>query len=272
MNDFEFLSNFAIGQYLPVNSPIHRRDARIKILALLVFLIAITFAPSIPGLLLGIGAILIAFILARIPLRYPLRAWITLAPFLLILTLIQLFMTPSQGSPTVMHVGPLSASLAGVWSGLRLISRFTGYILLINLISAVLSTSEMTHGLEAMLHPFERLGLPSHDLVLVVQVTLRFLPILMLNAERIAKAQASRGAEWGLGSRNPFRRAQQIVPLIVPLFLAALRRAENLALAMDARGYASHKRRTSMVQMRFRSSDEAFLAAVVLSAAAMFII
>jgi energy-coupling factor transport system permease protein len=126
--------------------------------------------------------------------------------------------------------------------------------------------------LASLLRPLTALGLPTHAFVLMVQVSLRFLPLLAQEAERIAKAQASRGAEWGTGRGGLLRRARQALPLIVPLFLTALRRAERLAEAMEARGYHGGQGRTSMVTLRWRAADSvALLVGVGLGAAALLL-
>jgi len=113
----------------------------------------------------------------------------------------------------------------------------------------------MVLGLERLLRPVGRLGLPIQDFVLMIQVALRFLPLLAREAERIAKSQASRGAEWGTGRGGLLRRTRQALPILVPLFLVSLQRAEALAMAMEARGYRSDGRRTSMVALNFRRGD-----------------
>jgi energy-coupling factor transport system permease protein len=140
---------------------------------------------------------------------------------------------------------------------------------LIGLGAASISESELTHGLLSLLSPLTRVGIPAADFVLAVQVSLRYFPLLAQSAERIAKAQASRGADWRPAGWNLVRRAQQIIPLVVPLFITSLRRAENMALAMDARGYGSQPVRTSLVTLRFTPRDALALAAVLALAVVM---
>jgi energy-coupling factor transport system permease protein len=208
--------------------------------------------------------------LARVPLKYALRGLLPPLPFILFLALLQIFLG-IQGNATV----PLASTNVGLellglppwlWSrildALTLLMRFAALILGISLISFCISTTELIHGLTSLLTPLTRLGLPTHDFVLMIQVALHFLPLLAREAEHIAKAQASRGAEWGVKQRqglgrgllNLFKRVRHALPLLVPLFLTALRRAENLALAMEARGYSAAKR-TSIVTLRFQGAD-----------------
>jgi energy-coupling factor transport system permease protein len=139
--------------------------------------------------------------------------------------------------------------------GLILLLRFVALILGLTVASQTLSTSEITHGVESLLSPLKFFRFPVHDLVVILQVSLRFIPLLLQVAERIAKAQASRGAAWQKGKGGLFSRVKLIVPLILPLFLTSLRRAESMALAMDARGYGTQSQRSSLIRYRFGWKD-----------------
>lgn len=260
MHNFEFLRMVNIGQYLPLDSTLHRLDARARILMYLLILMAATFTAQPAGLLFALLVVLILLSIGRIPLNFALRGLLPPLPFLLILAVLQVFVSirPSSALP-LFELGIFKIYASGLISAGMLLLRFCVLILALSLSSFTLSTSEMIHGLESLLTPFSRFGLPVHDLVMVLQVTIRFIPFLAIAAERIAKAQASRGAEWGVRRGNVFQRVRQIVPLIVPLFLTSLRRAETMALAMDARAYGSTPRRTSMHTMHFGWKDAAAL-------------
>ena len=268
MSNFEFSRNLSIGQYLPLNSIIHRLDPRARLLSAIFILGTVTLATHWPGLLAGLAITFIFWALGRIPLKLGLRCLLTPLPFLLILGVLQVFFNPyPDSSPIWFTVFGDKISGIDLLAALTLILRFVVLILGLSLMSFCLSTSELGHGLEALLRPFERFGLPTYDLVMVVQVTLHFLPLLGQTAERIAKAQASRGGDWGSGKGGFIARARQVIPLIVPLFLVSLRRAENLALAMDARGYGGKLHRTSMIELHFRFKDTlAVMIALIASA------
>jgi len=254
--DFEFQRYVTIGQYLATGSPLHRLDPRTRLLSGACLLIAVTAARHLQGLGLALGIALAALLIARVPLNYALRGLLAPLPFILFLAVLQMLIGPQAAdAPALVSLGPLQISMQDVLAGVTIIARFIALILLISLTSAIISTSEFVHGLEALLRPFTALGLPTQDLVLMAQVTLRFLPLLALEAERIAKAQASRGAEWGTGKTGILQRVRQTLPLLVPLFLNSLQRAEALALAMEARGYHSGKGRTSMTELHFRAGD-----------------
>jgi energy-coupling factor transport system permease protein len=265
-SQFEFLRTIPVGQYLPLDSVLHRIDPRARLMGYLLLLGSLTVTQRLEGILLGLVLILAGMVLGRIPLRYALRGLLTPLPFLLILAVLQVFFNPHlPGSPVVIAVGKVVISLADLGIGARLLVRFFALILGLGLASFTLSTSEISSGLNSLLTPLARLKLPVQDFVMMVQVTLRFLPLLAQTAERIAKAQASRGADWN-AKGNLFARVRQILPVIVPLFLISLHRAENMALAMDARAYGSAVVRTSLAQFRFRWKDGLALAATAAAA------
>jgi len=259
MSQFEFMRSLNIGQYLPLGSPIHRLDPRARLLAYFFLLIGLVFTRSGLGLLLGGLATLVLLRLARVPLRFALRGLLGPLPFLLILAVLQVFINaqPDTG-PQFFRIGSLVVGLSDLWLGLLLLGRFFGLILLLSLGSFTLSTGELTLGLGYLLRPLARLGLPAHDFVMMLQVSLRFLPLLAQSAERIAKSQAARGADWDARGGNLLARVRRIIPVVVPLFLVSLRRAENMALAMDARGYGSVELRTSRIALKASLRDWAF--------------
>jgi energy-coupling factor transport system permease protein len=272
MHDFEFLRFVTIGQYLPTGSIIHRLDPRSRLLAGLLLVIGITAAPHWIGLCIALAALVVLLVVARIPIGYALKGIAAPLPFLAFLAVLQILFGPRDAAHLLVVWGPVYLSTASLLNGVLLIARFAALILALSLTSYCISTTEIVRGLDALLAPFTKIGLPTHAFVLMVQVTLRFLPLLAQEAERIAKSQASRGAEWGTGRGGVLRRAQQAFPMLVPLFLTGLQRAENLALAMEARGYQGGKGRTSMVELRFRPADAVALSLVVALSSAIVLI
>lgn len=259
MSDFEFLSSTTIGEYLPTGSIIHRVEPRAKLTAFGVLIIAITFTISPVGVALSLAVVLTGLAAARIPFKYALKSLWTPLPFLLFIALLQVFLTPGSTSTPLVSWWIFHITSEGILSGVLIILRFSALILTISLMTCCISTSEMIQGLQRLLSPINRIGIPTMDFVMVVQVTLRFLPFLAQSAERIAKAQASRGAEWGVKSRGLVARAKQVIPLIIPLFTISLRRAETMAMAMDARGYGVNKNRTSLMEFTFGWRDALFV-------------
>jgi energy-coupling factor transport system permease protein len=256
MSQFEFLRSVNIGQYLPIDSPLHRLDGRTRLVLFTALILATTLVQSPLGLAAALLLILVGLILGKVPLKYALRGLIPPLPFLLVLAVLQVFFNNTANLPPVWwSIGSVKITPGDFGAAGMLLLRFFSLILALSLTTTSLSSSELTNSLGKLLSPLTRLGLPAHDLVLVIQVTLRFIPQLAQSAERIAKAQAARGVDWGGPSGNLIQRTRRIMPMIIPLFLTSLRRAEILALAMDARAYGDSLRRTALVEMHFRWVD-----------------
>lgn len=271
--EFEFLRGLPFGPFIPVDSPVHRLDPRTRILIVVVLVTAFTASRSPVGLIVGLVVTLGAWWLSRVPFEPLLRGWRAAAPWLLLLAVLQVLLrTGGADQPELFRVGPLAASAADLWMGAALLLRFAGLMVVLGLGAASISESDLTHGLEALLRPLRALRLPVSDFVTAIQVTLRFFPLLAQTAERIAKAQASRGANWQSAGWNIAQRVRQIAPLIVPLFVVSLRRAENMALAMDTRGYGSLPTRTTMIRLRYGWNDAAAGLIVAALCALMFIL
>ncbi len=258
--EFEFLRSIPFGPYLPGDSPLHRLDPRTRILTILLFVTALLITRSPVGVVIGLAAVLLAWWAGRVPFDPLRRGWVTALPFLLILAVLQVLLRGGEEPGVLFTLWGLEISSADVWAGVLLVLRFSAFIALLGLGAASISESELTHGLLSLLSPLTRVGIPAADFVLAVQVSLRYFPLLAQSAERIAKAQASRGADWRPAGWNLVRRGQQIIPRVVPLFIISLRRAENMALAMDARAYGCLPERTSLVRLRFTVRDGLVLA------------
>jgi energy-coupling factor transport system permease protein len=260
MSEFEFLPRVTIGQYIGTGSILHRLDARFKLVGFASLLIVLTFTPSKIGLGIGILTLLTLLLISKVNPGYALKGLIPPLPFLAIIALLQiLFFTGPGTSATLFAWGPIHISVVSIWAGILIMLRFIALILCLSLASFCISTSEVIHGLQLLFSPLNILKINPMDFVMVIQVMLRFLPFLAQSAERIAKAQASRGADSGSAKKGVVARVRQVVPLIIPLFLTSLRRAENLALAMDARAYGVLPDRTSMQEFRFRWADFIYL-------------
>lgn len=254
-SEFEFLRGLPFGPYIPGHSPLQQLDPRTRILLVTFFIVAVTIAQHPLGLVLALGITLLGWRIGRVPLGPFWRGWRSALPFLVILALMQIIFRVDKEAAALFYVGPLAITWQNLWAGLALILRFSAYMALLGLAAACISEAELTRGLDALLRPLSALGLPVQDFVLAIQITLRFFPLLAQSAERIAKAQAARGADWQPAGLNLFKRVKQIIPVIVPLFVSSLRRAENMAMAMDARGYGSQPRRTSMIVLQFHRQD-----------------
>jgi energy-coupling factor transport system permease protein len=259
MSQFEYLPLVTIGQYFPTGSIFHRRDARARLLFFSCIILALTFTPSAVGLFIGLGLGVVGTLISKVPLKVSLKGLVAPLPFLLFIALLQvLFFSSTQNTVVFVHWWIIHITLAGCWTALLIIVRFLALILWISLMSYCLSTSELITGMSKLLSPLNKLGIHTMDLVMTFQVAMRFLPLLAQSAERVAKAQASRGAEWGTKA-GLITQVKRVIPLIVPLMLISLRRAETMALAMDARAYGINDHRTSMYELKFTWKDGVFL-------------
>jgi energy-coupling factor transport system permease protein len=260
MNVFKGL---VFGQYLPVDSVVHRLDPRTKILATLLML-TVTFAirnfAGLATLTAVLGGVVLA---ARIAPTYLLRGIRPLLWLVVFAFVMQVFFGESGGHPLI-RWGPVVVTrenlIQGVFYGWRLIVL----VIATTLMTLTTSPVEFTDGLERLLRPLQRVGVPAHDLAMMMTIALRFIPTLLEEAEKIMKAQMARGAEFSRGSVP--RRARALIPLLVPLFVGAFRRADALALAMEARCYRGGEHRTRMHELRVRTRD--YVAFALLAAAA----
>ncbi len=274
MDEFEFLRNITIGQYLPTASRIHQLDPRAKILGFIALIAAVTFTGSYLGNLVLVATVLLLVTYAGIPLGYALAGLRPALPFILVLAILQLlFSNPSTESPTLARVGFVTITADSLRTVIVSVARFVELILLVSLLTLTTTTTELAHGLESLLAPLNAIRIPAHEFALVLTIALRFVPTIAEETERLMKAQVSRGADFGSGSRLRFiQRTRKLLPLLVPLFLAALERAEELIVAMEARGYLGGKGRTRFVELHATARDVlAVLAAVAFAALMLFI-
>lgn len=267
MSQFEYLRSTSIGQYLPLASPLHRMDPRAKLLAYPLLLLAVSLSTQVTGLLLALVIALLLMVISQTPLSYAWRGWLAALPFIIFLAGLQVFIIrPAEGSLEVFSLFGLSIYSTGIWASARLVLRFTVLFLLLTVSTATLSTLETIHGLDTLLKPLNAVKISTTHISMIVQVMMRFIPFLALNAEKIAKSQAARGAEWDTRKGGLVARARRVLPLIIPLFIISLRQAETLTDAMLARGFDSRRQRTSLQSFSFQVRDGILVFLAILSA------
>jgi energy-coupling factor transport system permease protein len=278
MEDFELLKYVTIGQYLPGDSLVHRLDPRTKLSIFLFLSLAATFSLSYlaNAILLLVTLLLVLF--SGIPLGYILGGIRPAVPIIVTLAILQLFFYGDAYTPyrmatqTLFQWGWIHITNGSVQLVVVSTMRFVELLFLTSLLTNTTTLTGLTHGMEAMLRPFARLGLPAHEISLVMTIALRFVPLLAEQLEVIMKAQASRGAD--IATRSRFRfvvTARQVTVLIVPLFIDAFRRAEDLILAMQARCYVGSRGRSSYVHLEFTRLDYVAYATGMLFSATMLI-
>ncbi len=244
------LRDITIGQYYPVDSKIHRLDPRVKILISFLYLISLFIVEDIR--VFGLVTLFLIMVIktSKVPMNYILRG---LKPIFLIIVFaftINLLMTP--GDP-IFKYGFITITLQGVYQALFMVLRLVYLIVGTSLLTLTTSPIALTDGIEHLLTPYKKIGLPAHELAMMMTIALRFIPTLLEETDKIMKAQMARGADFESG--NIFNRAKALIPLLVPLFISAFRRADELAMAMEARCYRGGENRTRMKVLKYHSRD-----------------
>ena len=261
--------DITIGQYIDGNSFIHKMDARVKILLSLFYIIMLFLISSSVGY--GIVFVFTVFLiwLSKIPLIYVIRGIKPMLYILIFTALINLFMT-SGGEVLWVCPGLSSVKITtmGVKTARTMITRLVLLVVMTSLLTLTTSPLMLTDGIEKILKPFEVIKVPAHEIAMMMTIAIRFIPTLSEETEKIIKAQTARGADFESG--NILKRAKAMIPLLVPLFISAFRRADDLAVAMDSRCYHGGKNRTRMKQMKMTARDAIASAVLVLVAVAVF--
>lgn len=248
------LKDITIGQYFPGDTLIHKLDPRIKIMIIMFFITSLFFIDSFYPYIFIVGFIFLAISLSKVPIKFILKGLKPLLFIILITFVINIFMTKGE---VLFEIGPLAVTKEGlaqaVFMALRLIFLITGT----SLLTLTTSPISLTDGIESLLNPFKKVGLPAHELAMMMTIALRFIPTLLEETDKIMKAQMARGADFESG--NIIRRAKNLVPLLVPLFINAFRRADELATAMEARCYRGGEHRTRLNELKLDIKDMASL-------------
>lgn len=250
------MEKLIIGRYVPTVSVIHRMDPRSKLLLVFLFVGIVFIANN--SVTYGILALYTIFMmgLSKIPFRFlygGLKPILWLVVFTLLL---QIFLT--KEGPLLYQLGPVKIYEEGLRQGIFISIRFFLLILITSLLTLTTTPIEITDGLETLLNPLKKVKFPVHELALMMSISLRFIPTLLQETEKIMKAQTARGAEFDSGRVKD--RVKAIIPLLIPLFVSSFKRAEELAIAMEARGYRGGEGRTKYRQLSWRIGDTLMLA------------
>ncbi|QOR66800.1 energy-coupling factor transporter transmembrane protein EcfT [Cytobacillus suaedae] len=262
------MQSMIIGKYVPGISLIHRMDPRAKLIMVFFYLFIVFLANNaITYLVLGLITLSIVA-LTKIHIRFILAGlkpilWIILFTFVL-----HIFMT--KEGEIIFSYGFLTVYEEGVRQGIFISLRFFFLILMTTLLTLTSTPIEITDGMEALLSSFKKMGLPVHELALMMSISLRFIPTLIQETEKIIKAQSARGADFTSGPIKD--RVKAIVPLLIPLFISAFKRAEDLATAMEARGYRGGEGRTKYRKLEWGSIDTGMLVLLGITAIGLFLL
>jgi len=262
------LKDITIGQFYPAKSVIHRLDARTKLLATLLLMVSIFVINQFWPYLFLFVFLLVITRLSTIPVPYIMKGLKPLRWIILFTFVINIFFV--QGDHIIWQFGFLKISDKGIHTAIFMAIRLTMLVVATSLLTLTTSPIELTDGIENACGPLKKVGFPAHELAMMMTIALRFIPTLLDETDKIMKAQMSRGADFE--SSNIVNRAKNMVPLLIPLFVSAFRRADELAMAMEARCYRGGENRTKMKQSKLTKEDYtadfvmlAFLAFIVAS-------
>jgi energy-coupling factor transport system permease protein len=263
--------DITIGQYVDGNSAIHKMDPRVKILLSIVYIVILFMIYSIRAyLLFGIFTLALVLI-SGVPFKYIIKGLKPILYILIFTAVINLFMT---GGSTVIWRSALWSSLKitkeGVSAAVQMVLRLVFLVTGTSLLTLTTTPIMLTDGIEKLLKPFEIIKVPSHEIAMMMTIAIRFIPTLSEETEKIMKAQMARGADFESG--NIFRRTKAMVPILVPLFISAFRRADDLAIAMDSRCYNSGNKRTRMKVMKMTWIDAVATAVMLVFCTAVIVV
>ncbi|MFJ7471915.1 energy-coupling factor transporter transmembrane component T family protein [Peribacillus frigoritolerans] len=262
------LDKMIIGRYVPANSLMHKMDPRAKLLLVFLFVCVVFLANNVVsyGLLAVFTILLIS--LSKIPLRYLYNG---LKPifFLIVFTFLLHILFTKEGE-LLFEYGWFEIYEGGLIQGLFISIRFTLLILVTSLLTLTTSPISITDGMEELLGPLKKWKMPVHELALMMSIALRFIPTLMEETEKIMKAQTARGVDFSSGPIKD--RVKSIVPLLVPLFVSSFKRAEELATAMESRGYRGGEGRTKYRQLNWKTSDSLLMVSIGVLTVMLFLL
>lgn len=258
------ITDITIGQFFPGDSFVHKMDARMKIILTFVLLVAIFICKTLPSLALIVAVSIFLVLLSKIPLKTVYKSIKPLGIIILITAVLNLFY--GDGEPLV-QIWKLKITLDGIMTAVFMAVRIITLVLISSLLTYTTSPNELTDGLERILKPLKIFKLDVHSVSMTMTIALRFIPTLIEEIDKIMSAQKSRGADMESG--GIIRRAKALVPVIIPLFISAFRRANELAYAMECRCYRGGDGRTKMKVMKLGKRDYIALAFVVLFTAAL---
>ncbi len=244
------IRDITIGQYYQTESVIHRLDPRVKLLGTLLFIIALFNYKNPIGYALGIVFLFMVISLSRVPVKFITKGLKGIVIIMLMTVLINLFLTPGT---TAVALGKLTITYEGIATALSMMLRLILLIMGSSVVTLTTTPNNLTDGLEKGLGFLKIFKVPVGDVAMMMSIALRFIPILLEETDRIMKAQLARGADFESG--NLIRKAKSLVPVLVPLFVSAFRRAGDLAMAMEARCYRGGDGRTKMKPLIYKKRD-----------------
>lgn len=244
------IKDITFGQYYKKGSIIHSLDPRVKLVATLVFLVSLFISTNIFAYILATIFLILLIVLCRVPFQFIISGLKSLLILLFISIIFNVFLTPGEN---ILVLGPLSVTREGVIIAAKMAIRLIYLVIGSSILTLTTTPSKLTDGLEKGLSFLNIFKVPVAEIALMMSIALRFIPILIEEVDKIMKAQTSRGADFDKG--NLVEKAKSLVPLLVPLFVSAFRRANDLAYAMESRCYSSSINRTKLRPLRYKNID-----------------
>lgn len=252
------IRDITIGQYYPADSVIHKLDPRVKLMGTLIYIISLFVFRGAAGFALATIFLISMIRLSKVPFSYMVKGLKAIVILMVITAAFHLFLTP--GDHVLVHFWIFTITMEGAVNAIFMLVRLVYLIVGTSIMTLATTPNQLTDGLEKSLRPLSKVKVPVHAIAMMMSIALRFIPILIEETDIIMKAQMARGADFENG--NLIKRAKSMIPLLVPLFVSAFRRADDLAMAMEARCYAGGGGRTKMKPLRYEKRD--YLAYLVL--------
>lgn len=249
------LKDITLGQYFPGNSVVHRLDPRTKLIAVVLYIVALFLCRFFVTYAIMFAALCLCVKLSRVPVKSIMGGLKPVLFIVIITALLNLFYTP--GEHALVKIWVLTITLEGVYAAFFMVVRIMMLIAGTFLLTYTTSPILLTDGLEALLNPLKKIKVPVHELAMMMSIALRFIPTLIEETDKIMCAQRARGADFETG--NLIQRAKALIPLLVPLFISAFRRADELAVAMECRCYRGGEGRTRLRQLQYQNIDRVAL-------------
>lgn len=244
------LKDITIGQFYPVDSLLHKIDPRVKIIATFLFMLSLFIINNFYGYLIVLAYLATIITISKVPLKYMLKGLKPIFMIILLTFSLNIFLTPGE---VIFKFSIFKITKEGLNQGLFMALRLILLIIGTSILTLVTSPIKLTDGIEKLLDPFKKIGVPSHEIAMMMTIALRFIPTLLDETDKIMKAQMARGADFEKG--GIVKKAKSMIPLLVPLFISAFRRADELAMAMEARCYRGGNNRTRMKEIKIESRD-----------------
>ncbi len=262
------IRDITIGQYYPSKSKLHRLDPRTKIVCTLLYLISLFLIGNIWGYLLATVFLITVIQLSKVPFKFIVRGLRPIILLLMITVVFNLFLT--RTGEVLVEFWIFQITDEGLKTAGFMAIRLIYLILGSSLMTFTTTPNELTDGIEKLLKPLQKIKVPVHEIAMMMSIALRFIPILLEETDKIMKAQIARGADFESG--NIIQKAKAMIPILVPLFVSAFRRANDLAMAMEARCYRGGDGRTKMKPLVYQSRDWAAYGIVIVYVAAIVVI